>query len=118
MKIVIKKATNYQGVKRIGEEYEIADDVAKRWIKIGIAEQVMECTNGVCEVPFEDPEEIVEDETEEEDLGLDPEVEDMYEGKTNKELYELCKEFDLDVKSNQKREVYTNALDSLTTEEV
>ncbi len=47
MKIVIKKATNYQGVKRIGEEYEIADDVAKRWIKIGIAEQVMECTNGV-----------------------------------------------------------------------
>ncbi len=37
-----------------------------------------------CEVPFEDPEEIVEDETEEEDLGLDPEVEDMYEGKTTK----------------------------------
>lgn len=94
MKVLMLKSTNFDGFKEAGKEYEISEDVATRWERNKIAKKVEE------EIPEEIPEEI-EEATETID----------YSKMTNKELYSLCVERDIEVEQKRNKEYYIEALE-------
>lgn len=88
------KQTYFEGPKSIGEEHEVPEDVAVRWINNGIAEAV------AIDVEFTEVPEVV------------------YSDLTAKKLYKLCVELDLDVVAKESKEYYITKLNENNAVEV
>lgn len=112
MKVLMLVDTHYQGPKFKGEECDVENVVARRWIERGIAEPLE-----MKEVPVTptEPEADVIDES------VDPEVDEEQdeEGEeedlmklSSKKLYALCKEKGLEVEPKQSKEYYVEMLTS------
>ena len=81
--------THYDGFKKVGEQLEVREDVAKRWISRGIAFEVVQ------EVKKEEKEKM------------------NYSVLKSKELYDLCIERNIEAEQKQQKEVYIQLLEEL-----
>ena len=91
MKIKLLVNTAYNGPKKKGDEFEVPEAIANRWVKNKIAEVVEE------ELPVGDPE-------------VEPVEEVDYTSMNAKELYLVCKEKGLDVEAKKSKEYYLEKL--------
>lgn len=104
MKVLMLVDTHYQGPKFKGEECDVDNVVARRWIERGIAKPLeLKVT------PAEPEADAIEE-------SVDPEVDEEQEKDlmklSSKRLYTLCKEKGLEVEPKQSKEYYVEMLTS------
>lgn len=91
MKVKLLVNTAYNGPKKKGDEFDVPEAIANRWVKNKIAEVIEE------DVPVGDP--VVE-----------PDEDVDYASMNAKELYLVCKEKGLEVEAKKSKEYYLEML--------
>ena len=100
MKVKMCIATNHKGLKKKGKEYDVDSITGERWVKRGLATEVVEAVDvGYEEV---EEEEVEETEVEMEEMEAPKEHDDL----SAKELYTECKNLGIDVKAKQSKAYY------------